>query len=420
MHFVDLRSRASLEIPRPSSGSEPLEAVRSIIDDVRSRGDDALIELTERFDKVKLTSLRVTEMEMQAAAKAAPDDLIETLETVYERIVAFSENQSLRPWEAEVGGGKVGERVHPVPRAGVYVPGGRAAYPSSVLMAAAPAAVAGVPEIALCVPPGSGGTVPLATLAAAHVAEVDEIYKVGGAQAIAAMAFGTATIPKVDVVAGPGNIYVALAKREVAGIVGIDTVAGPSEILIVTDGFVNPRVLALDLIAQAEHGPGGAFAVVSWNKDALTQVRQAMGAVLNEIKASRQLRAALDVGCSAVWVADLDHAVEVTNNFAPEHLELVFEGAERQVDRFRSAGSIFIGEYSPVSMGDYAGGTNHVLPTGGNGRWASGLRASHFQRATFVSEHTRQSLAASAKYIEILASVEGLPLHSRAVRARFE
>lgn len=420
MRFVDLRSGDTPGITRPSAGSEPLEAVRAIIDQVRSEGDKALLQLTERFDGVKLKSLRVPEKEIKAAATNAPDDLMQALETAYDRIIAFSEHQSLRPWEADVGGGKVGERVHPVPRAGVYVPGGRAAYPSSVLMTAAPAAVAGVAEVALCVPPGRRGVMPMATLAAAHLAGVDEIYKVGGAQAIAAMAFGTETIPKVDVVAGPGNIYVALAKREVAGFVGIDSVAGPSEILIVTDGFVNPKVLALDLIAQAEHGPGGAFVLVSWNKDVLTQVRTSMEAVLEDIGASTQLRAALDLGCSAVWVTDLDQAVEVTNEFAPEHLELIFDGAERQVDRFRSAGSIFVGLFSPVSIGDYVGGTNHVLPTGGNGRWASGLRASHFQRATFVTEHTRESLTASAGHIETIAGAEGLPLHARAVRERLD
>lgn len=420
MHFLDLRSSPAPHIDRPPAESQPLEAVRSIIEQVRRDGDRALFELTERFDRVKLKSLRVTEREIKTAANAASEELMEALETSYDRIVAFSEHQSLRPWETEVGGGTVGERVHPVPRAGVYVPGGRAAYPSSVLMAAAPAAVAGVAEVALCVPPGKGGVVPTATLAAAHVAGVDEIYKVGGAQAIAAMAFGTDSIPRVDVVVGPGNIYVALAKREVAGSVGIDTVAGPSEILIITDGFVNPKIVALDLIAQAEHGPGGAFVLVSWNKQALTQVSQAMDGVLKEISASSQLRGTLERGCSAVWVADLDQAVEVTNDFAPEHLELIFDGAERQVDRFRSAGSIFVGQYSPVSIGDYVGGTNHVLPTGGNGRWASGLRASHFQRATFVTRHTRESLADSAGYIYTLAATEGLPLHSRAVQVRLD
>lgn len=420
MHFIDMRHSAAPAIERPSGESEPLDAVRSILDKVRQEGDKALFELTQRFDGVKLKSLRVSQKDIRAAADAAPRELMEALETAYDRIVSFSEHQSLRSWEAEVGGGKVGEQVHPIPRAGLYVPGGRAAYPSSVLMTAAPAAVAGVAEVALCVPPGRNGAIPMATLAAAHVAEIDEIYRVGGAQAIAAMAFGTETVPKVDVVVGPGNIYVALAKREVAGTVGIDSVAGPSEILIVTDGFVDPRILALDLIAQAEHGPGGAFVLVSWNKDALTQASRAMETALTEVKASVQLRAALDRGCSAVWVSDLNQAVEITNEFAPEHLELIFDGAERQLDRFRSAGSIFVGPYSPVSVGDYVGGTNHVLPTGGHGRWASGLRASHFQRATFVTKHTRESLAASADLLERLATTEGLPLHAKAVRARLE
>ncbi|MGI8425900.1 MAG: histidinol dehydrogenase [Actinomycetota bacterium] len=418
MRFVDLRSGGPTDPIRPSTDDEPLEAVREIIEQVRNEGDAALFELTERFDGVKLKELRVPEGATKAAADAADPDLIKALEVAYERIYDFAERQSLGPWEAEIGGGLVGERVHPVPRAGMYVPGGRAAYPSSVLMAGAPAAVAGVKEVALCVPPGRNRKIAGPTLAAAHVAGIEEIYMVGGAQAIAAMAYGTESIRKTDVIVGPGNIYVALAKKEVAGTVGIDSVAGPSEILIVTDGFVDPRILAFDLVAQAEHGPGGAFVLVSWNNQALTQVRQAVDALLREVGASAQLRSSLEDGCSAVWVSDLEQAVDFANDFAPEHLELIFDGAGKHIDRFRSAGSIFVGPYTPVSIGDYLGGTNHVLPTGGAGRWASGLRTSHFQRATAVTKHTKESLAQAAAHIETLAKTEGLPLHAGAVQAR--
>jgi histidinol dehydrogenase len=395
-----------------------LQAVREIISRVRNEGDAALLELTERFDQVSLDDLRVPAEQLETAFKSISEELREALEEAAARIRQFAEKQALTSWEAEIGGGIVGEKVHPVPRAGLYVPGGRATYPSTVLMTAIPATVAGVEEVALCVPPASDGSVANATLAAAHLAGVTEVYRVGGAQAIAAMAYGTESIPRVEVIVGPGNIFVALAKQEVAGIVGIDSVAGPSEIAIVTDGSLDPSVAAFDLVAQAEHGPNGSFVLVTWKEEFLVYVAQALHGVLSEVEAPPELRAALDRGCVGVGVSDVEQAAECVNRFAPEHLQLVFEGADKEIERFTTAGAIFVGPWSPVCLGDYLAGTNHVLPTGGAGRWASGLRTSHFQRATSFVTYSKESLEAAAGYIDALAGAEGLPNHSRAVRSR--
>ena len=419
MRFIDLKAVPDLGILRPPAASQPLQAVREIVQRVIDEADRALFDYTERFDKVKLDSFRVPQEEIDAAFDASPPELIAALQEAAGRIRTFAEHQAVQPWQAEIGGGLMGEMVHPVPRAGCYVPGGRASYPSTVLMTAIPASVAGVPEIALCVPPAADGTLPQATLAAAKVAGVTEVYRVGGAHAIAALAYGTESIPKVEVIVGPGNIYVALAKQEVAGLVGIDSIAGPSEIAVVTDGEFDPRVIAYDLIAQAEHGPDGMFVLVTWKEEALVYVAQELTLILSEIDASDQLRAAIDRGCLGVAVRDLEQAADCINQFAPEHLELLFEGAENEYQRFKYAGAVFVGVWSPVPFGDYVAGSNHVLPTGGGARWASGLRTSHFQRASAVVRHTRESLSAAAAHIQAMAEAEGLVNHGRAVRARF-
>lgn len=400
-----MRLERRTELVRPSLEEGPIDAVRDIIEQVRTRGDEALFEFTRKFDGVTLKQLRVE----PSASHRVPDGLLEAMKAMKQRIEVFAEHQALKPWVADVGGGSIGEAVHPLRRAGIYVPGGRAVYPSSVLMCAVPARVAGVDEIALCVPPGPDGRVPEATLAAAALCGIEEIYSVGGAQAIAAMAYGTETIAKVDVIVGPGNVYVALAKQELAGIVAIDSVAGPSEIVIVADASAEARFIARDLVAQAEHGPNGAFALITWDEDLLDAVERELHSIEGP-----------DDVAVGVLVSDLEAAIELSDNFAPEHLELMFEGVHEASGRFRSAGAIFIGPHSPVSLGDYLAGTNHVLPTAGSARWASGLRTSHFQRTSATVEYDRKSLHAAAPFIETMAQVEGLPNHSRAVLARFE
>ncbi|MCA1839790.1 MAG: histidinol dehydrogenase [Actinomycetota bacterium] len=418
MKHLDLTQDRSARIERRDISGGPVDVVRGIICDVQERGDEALFELTQRFDGAKLDSLIVTTEEIDAAFANTQEATIEALREMKSRIALFAEHQALKPWRAEVGGGIVGEVVSPVRTAGIYVPGGRAVYPSSVLMGAVPAKVAGVARVVLCVPPAADGSVPDATLAAARIAEVTDVFKVGGAQAIAAMAFGTETIPKVDVIAGPGNIYVALAKREVSGTVGIDAVAGPSEIAIVADGSADPSMIAIDIIAQAEHGPDGAFCLVTWSKDLAADFERVLENMLDELSASDHLRSAVNEGTTVAIVKDLEQAVQVINDFAPEHLELIFEGASGTEALFGYAGAIFIGQYSPVPLGDYMAGTNHVLPTAGAAAWASGLRASHFQKTSAVIEHSKHSLERAASHIEQLASVEGLPIHHEAVKRR--
>ncbi len=419
MLLIDCTTAATAKIPRPLETREPIDAVREIISSVRNGGDAALLKLTERLDGVALKSLRVTDKQIREARRSLPKPDEAALLESARRITVFAEGQSIKPWSETIGGGVIGEAVFAVSRAGLYVPGGRASYPSTVLMTAIPARVAGVEEIVMCVPPSADGSVVEATLAAASIAEVDQIYTVGGAQAIAAMAFGTETIPRVDVIAGPGNIYVALAKRELAGTVAIDSVAGPSEIVIVADGEADPWLIAWDLVAQAEHGPGGAFAVVTWDANLLDSVQTALDKILVETNAGADLTASLEAGAVGVLVGNAEQAAEAVNAFAPEHLELQFEGAEERVNDYRTAGAIFVGPYSPVSLGDYLAGTNHVLPTGGTARFWSGLRTSHFQRTTSIVKHTRDSLKEAAGLIGALAAVEGLPNHARAVNARF-
>jgi histidinol dehydrogenase len=424
MKTFDLRSRPDLEIPRPGGGGDPpgaLDAVRAIIERVRAEGDAALLDLTKQFDGAGLSSagLRVSADEIEDAARRAGAELTAALREMAARIRAFAERQKIEPWRAEIGGAAVGEDVHPIERAGIYVPGGRASYPSTVLMCAVPARVAGVEEVALCVPPGADGTVAISTLAAAAVAGVSEVYRVGGAQAIAALAFGTETIRRAGVIVGPGNIYVALAKREVAGFVAIDSIAGPSEIAIVADGSADSSVIAADLVAQAEHGPGGSFLLVTWDEGLAKRVEAETAARLDEIGASTELRATLEEGARLVIVKGLDAALEAADGFAPEHVELIFDGAEQAASRLRHAGAVFVGPYSPVSLGDYLAGSNHVLPTAGAARWACGLRTSHFQRTSAIISYDEGALRKAAPFIDVIAEAEGLPNHARAVKARF-
>ncbi|TMK49496.1 MAG: histidinol dehydrogenase [Actinobacteria bacterium] len=423
MRTIDLRFDPHTPIPRPVTGDEAgsaaLEAVRGVIADVRRRGDAALRELTERFDGARLDTVRVPEQDIKEAAAAAPQGLLDAMHEAAARIRAFAEHQRIAPWKATIGGASVGETVQPLGRAGIYVPGGRAAYPSSVLMCAVPASVAGVAEVALCTPPAADGSVPAPTLAAAHVAGVTEVYRVGGAQAVAALAYGTASIPRVEVIVGPGNIYVALAKREVAGVVQIDNVAGPSEIAIVAGEGVDPAIVAADLIAQAEHGPNGSFPLITWDEALVPAVEAALERTLATIGAGPELRSILEAGCSAVLVAGQEQGLEAAERFAPEHIELLFEGAADTAEHLRNAGAIFVGPWSPVSLGDYLAGSNHVLPTAASARFASGLRTSHFQRASAVIAGTRESLQAARPHVAAFAEAEGLPNHARAVEARF-
>jgi len=426
LELVDGRDRATpvrIERPRALDGSGDIEGeARAIVQRVRLEGDAALLELTERHDGVRLRreAVRVAPEDVAAARTLVPSDLVTALETMAERLRATCEHQRSSSWFDRRADEVTGELVRPLRRVGIYVPGGRAAYPSSVMMAAVPAAAAGVTGIAVASPPSARGEVAEPVLAACAVAGVSEVYRVGGAQAIAALAYGTETVRPVEKVVGPGNVYVTAAKRCVQGWVGIDSEAGPTEIVVVADESADPEVVAADLIAQAEHGPHGTHALITW----IPELAEAVMAAL-EIQVMRHERPdavenALIEGGRAVLVRDLAHAMDTANAFAPEHLALAVADASEVLDEVRNAGAVFVGTMSPVSVGDYVAGTNHVLPTGGAARWSSGLSVRDFTKTIYVSELAPPAVARLAHHVDALAHAEGLHAHARAVHARLD
>jgi histidinol dehydrogenase len=406
-------------LARPASDDAGvLDAVRAILDDVRARGDDALREYTERFDGCRIDELRVPPDEIAAALTGATDELRAALEYAHGEVTAYHEAQSAPTVALDRDGVVLRELVLPVDRAGAYVPGGRANYPSTVLMTVVPARIAGVPEVILCVPPAADGSVPAATLAAAAVAGVDEVYRVGGAQAIGAMAFGTASIRPVDVVVGPGNAYVAAAKREVAGIVGIESLAGPSEVVVVADGAARPELAAIDLLAQAEHGPDGGAVLITWDAALADAVDRAVVQLTAVAPRREEIEASLAAGGRIVLVDDAAHAMAVANTIAPEHLELMTEAPEALVALVRNAGAVFCGPWAPAAVGDYVAGVNHVLPTARTARFASALRVDDFRKHVHVVTLDEGALRRVAPYIRALAEVEGLAEHARSITLR--
>lgn len=419
---LDLRGSTgdlTAELAQPDAGAEEIrDRVREILDDVRARGDDALRELTERFDGWRVDDLRVPDEEVKDALAAAPGPLREALDHAAGEITAYHEAQRSAPVELERDGIRLREVLRPVDAAGCYVPGGRATYPSSVLMTAIPARVAGVTRVALCTPPGPDGRIPTPTLAAAAVADVDEVYRVGGAQAIAALAYGTQSIAPVDVVVGPGNAYVAAAKREVVGVVGIESLAGPSEIVVVADETAPPSFVAADLIAQIEHGPGGRAVLVTWVPDVVERVEQAIADQLGDAAHGDEIAATLREAGQAVVIDDAAQAVDVVNAVAPEHVELMTAEPGALVDDVRNAGAVFCGPWSPAVLGDYVAGVNHVLPTARTARFASALRVDDFCKHVHVVEADRAALERVAPYVDTLATTEGLTEHARSVRLR--
>jgi len=394
--------------------------VREIVEDVRLRGDQALIEHTSRLDGASMSAERllVDSETIRKARSLVPPELIDALEVMAERLRTTSERQRPHDWIEQGAGEIVGEVIRPLRRVGIYTPGGRAAYPSTVVMAAVPAQVAGVEGIALASPPDAGGEVAEAVLAACSVLGIEEVYRVGGAQAIAAFAYGTETVRPVEKIVGPGNIYVTLAKRLVQGWVGIDSEAGPTEIAIVADDSADARVLAADLVAQAEHGPGGTHALITWSPALVEKVNAALETEVAGHERYEEVENALIEGGCAVLVRDAQHAIDSVNALAPEHLQLACTGALDLLDRVRNAGAVFVGTSSPVSVGDYVAGTNHVLPTGGSARWASGLGVHDFVKRIYVSGVEPSALRRLAPHIDALAQAEGLHAHARAVRAR--
>lgn len=401
---------------------QPVDAVRSIIDQVRSRGDAALRELTARFDGVESEHIRVPRSDIEAALAAAPGELVGALEVARDSIRAFHETQLRDDIRFERNGVVIQARTLPVDRAGLYVPGGRGAYPSSVLMTAVPARVAGVAEIVLCVPPDRAtGTVAAPTLVAAAIAEVDELYAVGGAQAIAAMAYGTESIRPVDVIAGPGNRYVALAKREVAGRVGVPSAfAGPSEIVVIADETTPVDFAAIDLMVQAEHGPDGKAWLITWSPGVADAIDEAVTRMTRIAPRRDEIEATMSDGGWCVLVDDRTRAVEVANLIAPEHLQIMCSDPGSLAHEVRHAGAVFCGPYAPASIGDYVAGPSHVLPTDGTARFSSALTIDDFVKHTHVVTLDAGSLRTVGPVAEHLARVEGFDAHADSIRLRLE
>ncbi len=409
-------------LPRPEAASAgPREAVRAIIAEVRERGDDALRELTERFDGPSPASLAVAPGEIAEAAARTPAAVREALAAAAANVDAYHRHQLLDDVVHNRGGVTVTERHLPVRRAGCYVPGGRAAYPSTLIMTTVPAMVAGVGEIAVCVPPGPDGRIADVTLAAAAAVGIDEVHPVGGAQAIAALAYGTESIAAVDVIAGPGNAYVALAQREVAGIVGVPAAfAGPSEVVVVADAGADPTFVAADVILQAEHGPDGLAWLVTWDEAIADAVEAEV--VRRAARADRrdEIEATLRNSGYSVVCSSAEQALEVVNEIAPEHLELLVADPEALVPQVRNAGAVFCGPWAPASLGDYAAGPNHVLPTDGTARFAGALGVRDFLKSTHVVNTDRAGLKGLAPHVIALAEAEGLTAHAESVRVRLE
>jgi len=406
------------------AGDDAIDAsVASIITDVRVRGDAAVLEYTALFDRVKATSVAALELpaaELKAAHDTLPADQKRALAQAAERIRAYHSHQSAESWSfTEPDGTRLGLRVTPLERVGVYVPGGKAAYPSSVLMNVLPAKVAGVNQIVMVVPTPNGVKNAL-VLAAAHLAGVTCTYTIGGAQAIAALAFGTATIAQVDKIVGPGNAYVAAAKRRVFGAVGIDMVAGPSEVLVIADGSANPEWVAMDLFAQAEHDEAAQALLLSPDERLLDQVAASMAKLLPTMPREKIIAASLRQRGALILVRDLAEACSLANSIAPEHLELAVAAPDDLLPRIRNAGAIFVGHHSSEALGDYCAGPNHVLPTARSARYSSPLGVYDFQKRTSVISASREGARTLGAIAAILARGEGLPAHAASAQYRID
>ena len=421
---ADFRQRLDALLAWDSVSDEAVfTTVRDILADVRRRGDEAVMEYTRRFDRRELAQaadLEISLSRLQQALAAIPAEQREALELAAARIRRYAERQKMASWQyTEDDGTVLGQQVTPLDRAGLYVPGGKAAYPSSVLMNAIPAKVAGVGELIMVVPTPDGEVNDL-VLAAAAVAGVDRVFAVGGAQAVAALAYGTETIPPVDKIVGPGNIYVATAKRIVYGTVGIDMIAGPSEILVICDGKTDPDWIAVDLFSQAEHDEDAQSILVSPDRDFLDRVAQAMERLMAEMPRAQIIRASLEARGALIHVKDMDEAVEVANHIAPEHLELSVDAPEAMAARIRHAGAIFMGRYTAEALGDYCAGPNHVLPTSRTARFSSPLGVYDFQKRSSLIHCSAEGASTLGRTASTLARGESLVAHARSAEYRIK
>ena len=397
------------------------DIVADIIANVRKNGDRALYEYSEKFDKVRLTALEVTEAEIDEAFSLVEPEFIRILQDAAENIREFHEKQVRNSFIINDSDGVViGQKVIPVDRAGLYVPGGTAAYPSTVLMDSIPAKIAGVREVVMVTPPSKDGKVNPVILAAAKIAGIDKIIKVGGAQAIAALAYGSESVPKVDKIVGPGNAFVAEAKKQVYGVVSIDMIAGPSEILVVADGKSNPRHVAADLLSQAEHDRMASAVLVTDSYSLAQAVSAELEAQIPELSRADIARESIDRNGKIIVADTLDAAIEIANEIAPEHLELCVDNPFDYLDKIRHAGSIFMGRNCPEALGDYFAGPNHTLPTSGTAKFSSPLSVDDFVKKTQYTYYTKDALRAVADDVAFFAEKEGLGAHAKSATVRFE
>lgn len=407
----------------PINYREQEDAVNNILTNVKDNGNLALFEYTEKFDKVKLTAetIKVTDEEIVEAYEQVDDELIRVIRLAMKNIKDYHEMQKEESWfDSKPDGTILGQKITPLSRVGVYVPGGKAAYPSSVLMNVIPAKVAGVDEIIMCTPPGHDGKVYPTTLVSAKEAGVDTIYKVGGAQAIGALAYGTESIPQVDKIVGPGNIFVALAKKAVFGYTGIDSVAGPSEILVLADETANPRYVAADLLSQAEHDQLASAILVTTCLEVAEKVQAEIEGFVKDLERKDIIQASLDNYGYILIAEDMDTAIDAVNAIASEHLEIVTKDPFGTMTKVRNAGAIFLGESSSEPLGDYFAGPNHVLPTNGTARFFSPLGVDTFVKKSSIISYSRDALRNIHNEIETFAKAEGLTAHANSIKVRFE
>lgn len=407
----------------PNQYTQYEERVNAILEKVKNEKDKAVFAYTKQFDGVEITTdtIQVTEAELQEAYEKVDPELIEIIRKAKKNIISYHEKQRRYSWfDSQPNGTMLGQKVTPLQRVGVYVPGGKAVYPSSVLMNVLPAKVAGVDEIVMVTPPGKDGKVNPNTLVAAKEAGADVIFKVGGAQAIAALAYGTESIPKVDKIVGPGNIYVALAKKAVYGHVSIDSIAGPSEILVVADESANPRYVAADLLSQAEHDELASAILVTTSKKLAEAVSEQVEIFVEELSRTEIMRKSLD-NYGYILVADtMDEVIDIANEIASEHLEIMTKNPYDIMMKIRNAGAIFIGEYSSEPLGDYFAGPNHILPTNGTAKFFSPLSVDDFVKKSSIIAYSREALEEVHEDIEKFATAEQLTAHANSIKVRFE
>ncbi|MBA2175620.1 histidinol dehydrogenase [Halobacillus locisalis] len=421
MKIVNQNERASLRRRVDQGTEDQRKSVQSIIEDVKNDGDQAVLRYTEQFDRVSLPDYKVTTEEFEQAYDSLDGEFVTILEEAAANIRAFHEKQLSTSWfDTSPDGTILGQKITPIDAVGVYVPGGTAAYPSSVFMNVIPAQVAGVERIAMVTPPGSDGSVPAGVLIAAHILGIQDVYKVGGAQAIAALAYGTETVPAVDKITGPGNVYVALAKREVFGDVDIDMIAGPSEIAILADETARANEVAADLLSQAEHDARSSSVLVTTSRELAEGVQLEVQEQLKELPRQDIARQSVEDYGMILLCETWDEAVDTINEIAPEHLEVITEDPFQHLAKIKHAGAIFLGPYSSEPVGDYFAGPNHVLPTNGTARFSSPLNVDDFVKKSSVISYSQQALQQNGDKIARFARLEGLEAHARAVETRKE